>query len=360
MSQIYSILGSDEGRVTEEALHTFNTIKPQGSDDFGNDIIEGKADNTEEACKIIYQTIQALETLPFFNGKAVWLKGANFLGDDRTGGAERTKEAVEQLSKTLQNGLDHNITFLISASSIDKRRGFYKFLKKSSSLKLYDKIDTSKDGWEDAVAELVLRKAQAFNLQFTNDALDLFVQQAGENSRQIVVELEKLDLYLSPEKLVTLETVQTLIPLNRKGVIWEISRAIGHKNSSRAIELVNMQLEKGESAIGILRAAITPTLRNTFYAKLAMQEAGVKKTDKRGFNAVAKRVNSQALKVLPQKADGSINTWSLANCVSAANERSIEQLIQIQSAALKADKALVTSGADEHMILHRLIIEATS
>ena len=191
MSNIYSILGSDEGRVTEEALHTFNQIKPLGSDDFGNDIIEGQADNAEHSNKIISETIQALETLPFFNGKVVWLKGANFLGDDRTGGAERTKEAVENLLKTLKNGLDRNITFLISASNIDKRRGFYKFLKKHTSLKVYDKIDTSKDGWEDAVAELVLQKATPLNLSFTNDALDLFIQQAGEHSRQIVIELEK-------------------------------------------------------------------------------------------------------------------------------------------------------------------------
>ena len=360
MSQIYSILGSDEGRVTEEALHTFNEIKPEGSDDFGNDIIEGKADNTEEACSILYQTIEALETLPFFNGKVVWLKGANFLGDDRTGGAERTKEAVEQLAKTLQKGLDRNITFLISASMIDKRRGFYKFLKKESSLKLYDKIDTSKDGWEDAVAELVLRKASTLQLNFTDEALDLFIQQAGENSRQISAELEKLDLYLAPEKLVTLEAVQTLIPLNRKGVIWEISRALSSKNSTRAIELIDAQLEKGEQAVGILRAAIIPTLRNTFYAKLVMQEAGVQRSDRRGFSSLIKRLPPHTLKSLPKKADGSVSTWALANHVQTANERTLQQLIQIQDAALKADKSLVTSGADERMVLHRLIIEATA
>lgn len=360
MAKICAVLGSDEGRVAEEALKRFNAMKPEGSDDFGNDLIEGQADNTDHACDIIANTIQALQTLPFFGGKIVFLKGANFLGDDRTGGSERTKESVEALHQVLKAGLDPNISFLVSATSIDKRRAFFKYLKKESDLHLFDKIDVSKDGWEEQVGTLVIQKAQPLGLTFGEDALELFVQQAGEDTRQITNELEKLSLYLTPETHITIETVRTMIPLNRKGVIWEISRCIDKGDGHRAIHLVDQQLEKGEQAVGLLRAAIIPTMRNTFFAKLAMVDAGVPRTDKRGFNGLLRKLSPAVKNVLPKKADGNINSWSLANCALSASRHTLDKLRSNLDACLKADRALVTTAADHHMVLHRLIIEVTS
>ena len=360
MGKIAAVLGTDDGRVAEEALKLFEAMKPEGSEDFGNDIIEGQADNVDHACDLIAETLQAVQTLPFFGGKIVWLKGANFLGDDRTGGSERTKESVEKLMEVLKAGLDPNISFLLSATGIDKRRAFFKYLKKDVELKVYDKIDVSKDGWEEQVASLVVQKAKPMGLSFDNEALDLFVQQAGEDTRQITNELEKLSLYLHPETHITIDTVRTMIPLNRKGVIWEISRSIDRGNGERAIELVNQQMEKGEQAVGLLRAAIIPTMRNTFYAKLAMVEAGVQRADSRSFAGIIKRISATTLNALPKKADGKVSTWALGNCTFAANKNSLAKLRSNLEACLKADRALVTTAADHHMVLHRLIIEVTS
>ncbi len=360
MSKIAGVLGTDDGRVAEEALKLFNVMKPEGSEDFGNDLIEGQADNVDHAVSIISEVLQAVQTLPFFGGKIVWLKNANFLGDDRTGGSERTKESVEELMRVLKAGLDPNISFLLSATAIDKRRAFYKYLKKDVELKLYDKIDISKDGWEEQVAGLVVNKAAPLGLTFDEDALELFVQQAGEDTRQITNELEKLSLYLHPESHISIETVRTMIPLNRKGVIWEISRCVDKRDGERAIELVNQQMEKGEQAVGLLRAAIIPTTRNTFFAKLAMHEAGVERADKRSFNGLIRKLSPTAVNALPKKADGNVNTWGLANCTYAASKSTLAKLRTNLDACLKADRALVTTAADHHMVLHRLIIELTS
>ena len=360
METICAILGTDEGKVAEEALKKFNALKPEGSDDFGNDLIEGKADNTDHASEIISNTLQALQTLPFFGGKVVWLKDASFLGDDRTGSSERTKEGVESLLKVLKGGLAPGISFLISASGIDKRRAFYKYLKKEANCSIFDKIDVSKDGWEDTVARLVMSKSKPLGMTFADEALDLFVQQAGEDTRQIINELEKLSLYLIPETHVTIEAVRTMIPLNRKGVIWEISRCIERGDGARAIHLVDAQLEKGEQAVGLLRAAIIPTVRNTFFAKLAMVGAGVQRADKRGFSSLLRKVNSVTTNALPKKADGNVNSWAIANGASAASRMTLKKLRASLESCLKADRALVTTAADHHMVLHRLIIEVTS
>ena len=80
---VYVVTGSDEGRVVEEAAALFEELKPPGSDEFANEIIEGVADNAEDAFQKAASANEALQTIGFFGGdKVVWLKGANFLGND--------------------------------------------------------------------------------------------------------------------------------------------------------------------------------------------------------------------------------------------------------------------------------------
>ncbi|MEM6990790.1 MAG: hypothetical protein AAF721_09840, partial [Myxococcota bacterium] len=125
------------------------------------------------------------------------------------------------------------VTFLLSASGIDKRRGFFRWLKDNSEMAVFDRIDVSKEGWEDEVAMMVRGRAKDLNLIFEDDALDLFVQLAGEDTRQIGNELEKLSLVVGEGGVVTLESVRLMVPASRKGVIWEVSRALERRDASR-------------------------------------------------------------------------------------------------------------------------------
>lgn len=343
---VYVVTGSDEGKVSEEASKLFEKLKPAGSDEFANEIIEGAADNAEHGFTIAAQVAEGLQTMGFFGGdKVVWLKSATFMGSDRTSEAERAKAGVENILETLKAGLPEGVIFLISATAIDKRRAFFKWLAKNAELRSYDKIDVSKEGWEDQVATLVERSARDSGLNFTEEALALFVQLAGEETRQISNELEKLDLYLGERREITLEDVQIMVPLSRKGVIWEISRAIESRRATRAIELIDQQLTKNESAIGLVKAAIIPTVRNLFFAKLVEPY--------RSVNQAPKGV----LAVLPKKKDGGINTWGLKMAAPKARNFKLSQLQKGLENCLNADKALVTTGQDHRMVLHRLIVE---
>jgi len=127
---------------------------------FPKRVIDGTVANADEANTACGQVIQSLQTLPFFGGgKTVWLKRANFLASDRTGDAELTQNAVAALLDCLQQGLPDDIHFIISATGLDKRRAFYKFLNKEASVQSFDKPDVSRDGWQEQVASIVSKKA---------------------------------------------------------------------------------------------------------------------------------------------------------------------------------------------------------
>ena len=69
--------------------------------------------------------------MPFFGGgKLVWLKNANCMGDSVIGRSAAVQGALEDLAEVLETGLGSDVTLLISATEVDKRRSFYKTLGK--------------------------------------------------------------------------------------------------------------------------------------------------------------------------------------------------------------------------------------
>ncbi|MFT6177944.1 MAG: DNA polymerase-3 subunit delta [Akkermansiaceae bacterium] len=344
---IYVVTGTDEGRVSEEAAALFAEIIPPNSDEFTNEIIEGVADNAEAAFQKCSQAIEGLQTIGFFGGeKVIWLKGATFFGTDRTSEAERALTGVENLLEVLQAGLPPGVKFLLSSNGINGVRRFGKWAKKSADYRAFDKIDTSKEGWENQVALKVSRLATDKNLTLQGEALELFVQRAGAESRQIANEIDKLDLYLGNQRReITIEDVTLMVSVSHKGVIWEISRAVERRNAKRAIELIDSLLAKNENAVGIIKASIIPTVRNLFFAKLAGSYGG------------PNRAPAGVQAVLPKKKDGTVNTWGLKMAATGAKNFTLPQLQQAMSDCLDADKALVTSGQSPRMVLHKLIIK---
>jgi DNA polymerase III subunit delta len=360
-SNIYAIVGSDDGRVKEEALRLHRELTGGVDDGFTHETIDGNADNSEGAFQICRAVVEALQTMPFFgDGKVVWLKNASFLIDDVTGRSERTLSGVESLKGCLEAGLGKGVVFLLSATGIDKRRAFWKFLEKNAAVRTFDKIDTSRDGWQDEVADLVSKRAKDLGLRFEPEALELFVMLAGEATRQIGNELEKIDLYLGPDRReVTPDDVRKMVPLSRAGIVFEIGNALQNGNASRALELIDQQLERGENAIGLMRASIIPTVRNLFMAKV-LADKNLPTRDYKAFAAALDRLPAAERMWLPQKKTGGVNVYPLFLNLRGAEKFTMEGLRGAMESALNADRSLVTTGLDHRLVLHRLVAELTA
>ena len=356
----FAVVGSDEGLVREKALLLYNELTGGVDDGFTHETIDGIADNSESAHEICSTTVQALLTIPMFGGdKVVWLRNANFLADNVTGRSQRTEAGVESLRATLEKGIPDGVKFLLTAQGVDKRRSFWKYIEKAADVQVHDRIDTSRDGWQEQVASLVTGRARELGLRFERDALELFVMLAGEQTQQIGNELDKLDLYLGEERReVTEEDVRLLVPLSRAAVVFEIGKAIQLGNAMRAIQLIDEQLEADESAIGIMRASIIGVVRNLFMAKLIIDKFKVPTGNYSAFSGGLNRLPEADRAWLPQKKDGSgVNVFPIFLAAENAQNFELSGLQHVMEATLKADQALVTTGLDHRLVLHRLIVE---
>jgi len=383
---IHAVVGSDEAEVKRTAAELATKLTPAEAGDFGLEVIDGAADNVEQATARIRSTIEALQTLPFFGGaKLVWLKNANFLGDTVIGHAAGVQSALEELTDIINADLGPGVVLLISAIDVDKRRSFYKSLARRAELQAIDRLDATRSGWEEGATEIVRNRAQKQKLQFDDDALHLFVLLTGGDTRQIDNELEKIDVFLgggtgilpvrqwgvSPPRVsgasptvatamprVDVDLVRELVPLSRAGVVFELSNALATRDLELALTLVRRLLDQGESAIGILLVAILPTIRNLLLAKDLMEQHRLPRPHAPfQFISTINRLPDDATEHLPRKKDGSINAYALGIAAQHAHRFETKQLIEGMQACLEANLQLVTSQLDHELILTEVVVK---
>lgn len=357
-ANIYAVVGSDEAEVKHVAAELAQKLAPEDAGDFGLEIIDGVADNADQAAGRIRSLTEALHTLPFFgSAKVVWLKNANFFGDDVKARSATVQSALEELLELINTGLGSGVTLLISATEVDKRRSFYKTLMKRAELQVFDRLDSARAGWEEEATEIVLGRAKKRKLKFDDAALELFVLLTGGDTRQIDNELEKIDTYLENDRDVPVELIRELVPLSRAGVIFELSNALSARNLELALRLVRRLLEQGETAVGILLAAIVPTIRNLLLAKDLMEQHGMRHPHSPfQFIAAMNRLPAKSTEHLPRKKDGSINAYGLAVAAQHANLFDSNQLIEAMRACLDANVKLVTTQLDHELILTEVVV----
>ena len=357
----FVFFGSDEGASAAAAQKKYAELT-EGTDEWGNETIDGVAATVDEAVGIVSRTIDSLQMMNMFGGrKVVWLRGATFMGDSPQGTrSEAVQDALARLVDCLGN-LPAETFFLLSAAEMDKRRTFFKKLSASAEMKESSKIDISKPGWESDVAALVVRMAKPHGITFDSDALDLFVHRVNESSRQIANELAKLDVYLGPDRRqVNMEDVDLMVAVSRNGIIFEISRAIENGSCHQALRLVNEQLDHGEQAVSIMRAAIVPTVRNRFCARLLMDTYRLTPGNYRAFEGALNSLPEEGRKLLPMKKDGTVNAFGMFNAAKTCGRLTLKKARRDLQACAVADRQLVSTQLDTRDVLHKLIVTLTT
>jgi DNA polymerase III subunit delta len=355
----YAVLGSDESEVKRVAAELASNLTTPDAGDFGLEVVDGAADNADQAAARVRSAIEAVQTLPFFGDtKVVWLKNVNFLGDDQKARSATVQSALEELSELVDSGFGPGVTLLMSAIDVDKRRSFYKTLLKRAEVQVFDRLDSGRSGWEEEALEIVQQRAKKRKLQFDGDALDLFVLLTGGDTRQIDNELEKIDTFLEKDRGVNAELVRELVPLSRAGVIFELGSALAARDLQLSLKLVRRLLDQGESAIGILLVAIVPTIRNLLLAKDLMERHRLPRPHSPfQFISAINRLPGEATDHLPRKKDGSVNAYGLGIAAQHAGRFETIQLIEAMRACLAANIQLVTTQLDHELILTEVVVK---
>jgi DNA polymerase-3 subunit delta len=95
-----------------------------------------------------------------------------------------------------------------------------------------------------------------------------------------------------------------------------------------------------------------------YFAKLICENFNPPVGSYQAFSAALNRLPENDRAWMPQKKDRSgLNVFPLFQCVAATKHYELPALQGVLEATLKADEALVTTGLDSRLVLHRLVVQ---
>ena len=188
------ICGPDDFIVNRLGKERFATLAAEaGADDFSREIVSGFAANVDEVETAVNRLRDAVQTVPMFGGKrVVWFKDVNFLADTVTGRAEGTLKQVAALQELLEKVNGEEVTVVITAAPLDRRRAFPKWCEGQADFTLAGGDGESAG---EALATVALAEARDSRATFGEGALELLLQKVGANTRLLTEEVRKLASY---------------------------------------------------------------------------------------------------------------------------------------------------------------------
>jgi DNA polymerase-3 subunit delta len=357
-SRLHFVTGSDEAEVRRTAQGLAAQLAPPDAGEFGLEIIEAPADTVDCSVEMIENTLQGVLTLPFFGGgKLVWMKGVSFLKDTQQGRSETVQNALEKLLKTLEVGLPEGITLLISAPEPDKRRAFYKSLASIASTTICDKPDFGFNATEDDLIDWVIERCRKRGVRMEDTAAKVLTTRVGTNSGQLDSELAKLVTSAGEGASITEQLVRDLVPLTRAGGIFDLSDAINKRNLPLCLDTFQQLRRQGEQSIGILLAAIVPTVRNLLLAKDLMERHRIKPPSQPQFFASElKRLRPEETAHLPRKKDGGLNTYGIGLAAMNAARFDRDHLVSAFLACRDTNAGILRGSGSEDTLLTQLLV----
>jgi len=354
---LHFVTGSDEAEVRRTAQGLAASLAPPDGGDFGIETIEAPADTVDCSIDMVERTLQAVLTLPFFGGKLVWMKSVTFLKDSVQGRSEAVQEALEKLLKTLEEGLPAGITLLISAPEPDKRKSFYKTLSAMANTTVCDKPDFGFNTTEDDLIDWVIDRCRSRGAKIEEQAAVVLTTRVGANTGQLDSELAKLVTSAAEGAIITEQLVRDLVPFTRAGGIFDLSDAINKRNLPLCIDTLQQLRRQGESVIGILLAAIVPTVRNLLIAKDLMERHRLKPPVQANYFASdLKRLRSEETAHLPRKKDGTLNSYGIGLAAMNASRFDRDHLVSAFLACRDANAALLRGQGAEDTLLTQLLV----
>ncbi len=353
---ITAVFGSDEARVKTRASELAAELTPGGSE-MALEIIDCAAESADQALSRIGTAHAALQSMGLFAAeRLVWMKNVNFLSDTPIGRSDSVLAALESLALTFDRGLDPSVRVLISAIAPDKRRSFFKKLSALATVEVFDRIEEGRGGAE-MLVDFVIAEFRKAGVRCGEEEAVLMVELAGADSRLLMSEVEKLTLYLGEHKEVTAQDIRAMVALSREGVVFELGNAVAERDVGRAMALVDRLLEQGESAVGIMRATLSPTIRNLLIAKDLMERHAIPAPrTAQQFLAALNRLRPEDTAHLPRKKDGSgINAYPIAFAAINAEKFQMPKLLDALDACFEADTSLITTSTDPRVVLSGLI-----
>ena len=226
---IYALIGEEGLLISEGVDKIVDKALPDGMKDFNYNLFYAKENGIDEA-------LNAVSTLPLMAKKrVVVLKEID----------QYPASALEKFADYLKDPSD-STCLIITAKKIDQRTKFFKALQNNSMIVACGPL------YENQIKSWIRFRARSYGLEFTEDALNIFYEVAGNELGIIDNELKKLSSYSEGKKKIDVSDVEDVVGKSRIYSVFNLINAIGEKRLEKALLILKKMLTDGEYPLVIL------------------------------------------------------------------------------------------------------------
>lgn len=232
---------------------------------------------------------------------------------------------MERLAKYLKDP-SPSTCLILMADKVDMRKGVFQTLK-NCTIKFEPLYENQLPQW-------IKREVETRGKRITPQASQFLAEAVGSDLLRLRNELEKLVLYVGDGKEITVQDVEAVSTKGRLKSIFELTDAVGGRNTGKAMKVLGELLDNGENGVYILYM-ITRQLRLIWKVKELMDLG--KRAD-----VIGKELG--------------IQPFLLKGVIEQARIFSREDLREVFPRLLEADASLKSGKLTERMVLERLFI----
>jgi DNA polymerase III subunit delta len=279
------------------------------------------------------------------------------------GGSTDTTNRTDQYIAAFTRGLPPQNYLILTAEAVDKRQRLFTFIKKSGiavdcSVAAGSGMAVQKEQKE-VLKELVLKTLAGLQKKIDGRALELFFDRVGFHPVAVVMETEKLALYVDDRPQITSQDIDEMVTRTREDALYELTDAFGKGLTGQALTLLSRLQENGTHALAILA-----TMRNYLRKLLIFRSLQARETHPWQPGMTAQQFQNTYLPSLKEQGEWQEllqgHPYALYMSFTKAAEFSCDRLKSHLELLLAAEYRLKGSALPQHIVLEELFLSMLS
>ena len=266
---------------------------------------------------------------------------------------------AEKYMEAISRGFPGQNILLLTAEAVDKRKKLFTHIKEKGVI-----VDCSVETGAGSAAQKVqkevllemVRKTLAdFGKKIEPKAMNLFFDRVGFHPVAVVMETEKLALFVEDRPVITCDDLETMVGRSREDALYELTDAFGKRQVSKTLTILQHLLENGTHSLAILS-----TLRNYLRRLLIFRSFQLRPTPVWRQGMSAQQFQGTYLPALKETGEWPDllkgHPYALYMSFTKAAEYSCPVLKKWLGLLLEAEFRLKGSPLPQHIVLDELFL----
>lgn len=333
------------------------------------EIIDGQANQTREALDMVSALKESLETYPLFGSrKFIWFHHCNFLADGRSKDSELEDskpkvsnpvgDALEGLLASLKRCDWKTTKFLISATSVDKKRRFYKWLEQVGKVIFCESLAMQ---GEAVALRLVESEVRRSSKVIRREVAQRMVELVGLDRGTLVSECEKAILHSGDSNEIALSDVKATVSPTRQAEDYKFVDAVAERNLEEALtrledEIWSMKTDSRKSELGLLSGLVSK-FRTLLLVKDAMERGLLRPAS---YKQLQSQMSSLDESMFPKDRRFNLlvqHPFVIFKTMPLVGRYRESEMVRILEVLLEANQQMVFASVDPASVLRECVIK---